>query len=358
MASSNIIQIPQVIFNPPKEVSIPPSVLNNNVYLIPSAKYYYGDKIPVPGSENEDLKILYSLKIDDVFPLLTVYAKSRNDQIGRNELNRPSSQIALSMKNQLRQYSDREDWFYYPRFDILLSQMKGFTTEKFIDDFYKFPLNPNADAFTVARLLEDYLRSGCEIELRKYLEEKDSIYLLNHSFDYYPLYNLFFLLTRFYSYPMEETQIQLSIRRFQTKYNSPERIFIDSVFNYQINNIQTVLDIVDQISVHGPEKIGLLFNTTNPQWFHWGNEYLAQLGKIPEGIENLADLNYIVAEKLYTWTDNQIEELCKRVNLVMPYPSEYPTRKSFVEDIAAKIGRFKADPRNAKLWNQQVLEKS
>jgi hypothetical protein len=362
MLSSLISEIPNVIFRPRKEIQIPPSAINDGVFLIPSAKYYYGNKMPVPntiGTENDkllSLQIWYSMKSDDIFPLLTVYTKSRSDQIGETGSTRPASQVALSMKSQLRQYPDREDWFYYPGFDLILGQMKGMTIEQFIDDFYRFPLNPKSDSFMVARLLEHYVTTGHEHDLRKYLEDRDVIYLQNHSFNFYPLYQLFFLLTRFYTYPFSESQFQLAKRRYSTEWNSPERVFIDSIFNYEIYNLPQILDIIDQITTQGPESVGKIFKTNNLDWVKWSNEYLLNMNKEPQNIDNLGNVNYIVAEKLFDFTDNDIEELCKNFNLVMPFTSEFPTRYSYIQDIASKIQRFKANPFNVILWNKQIVE--
>ena len=165
MSLSQLLQIPQVTFEPAGEIELPTSLQNNPGFpAIPSAKYYYvnpnGDKIPVintignPEEQLLFLRIWYGMKSDIIFPLLTVYAKAREDQIDRTENDRPGSQIVLSMKSQIKQFADREDWIYYDRFQLLLGQMKGQSIEEFISDFYRFPLNPSADAFMVARLLE------------------------------------------------------------------------------------------------------------------------------------------------------------------------------------------------------------
>ena len=367
MNNPQILEIPEVIFKFSGQINIPPSILNNNTsIIIPSAKYYYvsrdGDKVPVPntyGTDEEKLlsvQIWYHMNVNDVFPLLTTYAKSRRDQIGRNENNRPGSQIALSMKGQLKQFPDKDDWIYYDRFQLILGQAQGQSLEEFINDFYRFPLNPSADSFMVARLMESYFRDGDETQLRRYLQDKGIVHLANHSFDYYPTYHLFFLLTRFASYPFTEAQIQLSNRRYRTLWGSAERIFIDSIFHYEVYNLNLVLEIIDQIANQGPEKVGEIFGTNEPDWIRWANEYLANHGKTAQGIENLATVNYIVAEKLNSWTDLQIQDLCNILKLIPPFRSEYPTRYAYVADIAVKIQRFKADPASAALWKQQTVE--
>lgn len=99
MHNQQILQIPEVRFKPIEQINLPPSILNDNVFPMPSARYYYvnskGDKIAAPntiGNPEErflSLQIWYAMKSNNVFPLLTVYAKSRNDQIGINENDRP-----------------------------------------------------------------------------------------------------------------------------------------------------------------------------------------------------------------------------------------------------------------------------
>src|SRR5690349_1149774 len=107
MSSVQVLEIPQVIFQSSEEINLPPSLQTNTGFpSIPSAKYYYvntnGDKIPLPntiGNPEErlfSLKAWYGMKSNTIFPLLTVYAKSRDDQIDRNEFDRPGSVVALS----------------------------------------------------------------------------------------------------------------------------------------------------------------------------------------------------------------------------------------------------------------------
>ena len=370
--SSILLAIPQVVFRPYEEVIIPTSLQNNTSLgftefpVIPSAKYYYldsqGNKIPTSntvGTIEERLVAIqawYAMKSDTIFPLITTYAKARNDQIGRSGDNLPESTIALSMKGQIRQVYDANDWLHLPRFQLLISQTKGVSIQEFIGDIYRFPLNPSVDSFKVARLLEIYIKDGDELPIRKYLANRGITHLVDHSLKYYPIYYLFFLLTRLASYPLNQEQIQLSTRRSRTYFQSPERIFIDAIFQYNIYNIDEVLQIIDQIAQQGPESAGMLFGTQNPDWVRWADEYLINKGKPSVGIENLADVGNIVAEKLYTWSDIEIQGLCDRYQMLPPFTSEYPTRYSYVADIAVKIQRFKADPVGASLWKQQVVE--
>lgn len=367
MSTSQILEIPEVIFSPSRQIDLPLSI-HTNLYFpcIPSSKYYYisrkGDKVPVlnnVGSVEEQIhsaQAWYSMSSDEIFPLLTVYAKGREDQINRPPLDRPASQISFSMKSYLKQYPDSSDWFFDDKFQLLIGQMKIQSIDTFVNDFYRFPLNPSADAFTVARLLEMYIRDGDETPLRKYLKDRGIFHLVNHPFGYYPIYHLFFLLTRFASYPFSEAQIQLANRRLSTEKDSPAQIFIDSIFQYEIYNIPQVLALIDSIQSQGPLVSASLFGTQHDDWVRWGNEYLQNLGKPAEGIENIANLIYIIADKLYTWTDNDVEALCQRLNIPLPFRSEHPTRYSYITFIAGIIRRFRSDPADTLAWKNQVVE--
>ena len=366
MDKIQILNIPEVVFRPKNPIT-PPDILNNNVSFpcVPSCRYYYvsynGDKVPIinnVGTSEEQklsLAIWYNMPSDEVFHLLTQYAKGREDQIDRG-MDRPPSNIAFSMKRYEKQYPDSSDWFFEDRFQLLIGQAKIQSIDKFVNDFYRYPLNPSADAFMVARLMETYISSGDETELRKYLRDRGIYHLVNHSFGYYPVYELFFLLTRFASYPMTEAQLRLAERRSRTTFGSPERVFIDAIFQYEVYNITQVLQIIEQIASQGPMSVSNIFKTNNINWIRWADEYLKNLGTQAVGIENISNLNYIVAGKLYTWNDLQIEQLCNRLKITMPFTSQFPTRYSFVQDIAGRIIRFRSDPSEAALWKRQVVE--
>jgi len=329
MSSPKILEIPQVIFNPPKDIEIPDILKDKPSFpALPSAKYYYvnlnGDKIPMSnniGNPEEQLlyiKVWYSMKLNDMFPLETVYAKARKDQIGRKGLDIPDSDISFSIKSQIRQYEDSSDWIYEERFQIITGQMKRLSIDDILGDFYRFPLNPSADFFKVSYLLEMYVSDGDEEPIREYLKNCGAYHLENHSFGYYPIYYLFFLLTRFASYPMSENQLLLADRRNKTINGSPESIFIDAIFEYEIYDIKQVMDIIDQIATEGTVVAGKQFETNNLDWIKWADEYLQNKGKSTMNIENIAGLVYEIADKLYTWTDIQIEELCNKLKIEMP----------------------------------------
>jgi len=344
-----MLSLAQVVFEPTEEVKIPTT--GPSFPAVPSAKYYrlsgHGYRIPVINTvgtrqeQEESLKIWYSLKSDLIFPLETAYATARKDQIGLNSVECPASKISLSLKNYLRQRPDSSDWFFDDFFQFILGQTKRGSLSKLINDFYRFPTNPEANIFKAARLIEQYTYTGDETPLRKYLKDAYAFHLSEHSFGYYPTYELFFLLTRFASPPMSEEQLHLAERRNRTEFNSPERVFIDAVFEYEVYNLSELLKIIDQISTEGPEEVGKRFGTRHADWVRWADEYLRNKGKEAEKIEHLGDQLHILTDKFYTWTDYQIEELAQELELELPLRYDYPTRYSWVERIAITIRRFR-----------------
>ena len=113
MDKIQILNIPEVIFRLKNPIT-PPDILNNNLSFpcVPSCRYYIsdtGDKVPMinnVGSESEQklsAAIWYNMPSDEIFPLLTPYAKGRKDQINRG-MDRPPSNIAFSMKRYEKQF--------------------------------------------------------------------------------------------------------------------------------------------------------------------------------------------------------------------------------------------------------------
>lgn len=343
----SLSSVAELIFSPLETVQIPN--IEPSFPAIPSARYYYlsrnRHKIPMANivgnldERNESLKIWYSMKSDDVFYLRTSYAISRNDQIGLETHDRPLSEISLSMKSYIKQYPDSHDWFFDDRFQFILGQMKRRSLSDFLGDFYRFPLNPEANAFEVAMLLEQYVRDGDEEPLRNYLKNAQIWHLAYHSFGYYPIYELFFLLTRFASYPMNENQLYLSERRNRTAFDSPERIFIDAIFHYEIYDVSKVLDIIDKIEKEGPLSTGQEFKTNSEDWVRWADEYLQNMNKEPRDIKYMGERIYKLADDLNTWTDLQIAGLAQEYNVSLPIRKEYPARYPWVIQIAAAIKR-------------------
>src|SRR5579875_20345 len=319
-------------------------VPNTEFLIIPSAKYYYLNKdnirIPFPSSEIEDKKILYSMKKKEIFSLDTAFAKANPIQIGwpykikNGPADEAYSILANSLKGYLRQYTDDSSYLYFDQFHMITMLTKtGFletmSQSQFMTDLYLFPPNPASDIFLSSRLFDNYLTAGDEEPLRDYLHNCGVTHLDNHSFNYYPVYYLFFLLTRFYSYPLTENQIKLSIERNKYPFNSNEHKFIDCIFNYNID-IKEILNMLKDL-----KNTELKLGTTNEDWVRWADEYIFKPQKIDIKNFNIPSLD--IADKLYTWTDIEVEELLKKLDIIPPFRSEFITRYEYIYAIAVKV---------------------
>jgi len=356
------MQKTDVTFRPTISVVVPP--VHTSFPAVPSAYYYYynphGIKIAAPnnvGTSEEQaisLKIWYHLRSDQIFPLKTSYAEASKEQLGLDGIDRPSSILANSLKAGIRQYPESSDWILDDRFQMILGQMKRRSIDEFLGDFYRFPLNISADAFEAARLLEQYMRNGEEEPIRRYFAERGVNHLKDHSFGYYPIYYLFFLMTRYASYPMTENQLKLAEIRAQTEFDSPERIFIDAIFDFPIYQPEMLFAIIQQIQTQGPAAAGAQFQTSHADWVRWADEYLLNADKEPKAIPNLAAGTWVISDLLSTWTDNQIEEFARQLDLELPFRSEFPDRYSYIMSIAGTITYYRADPANTKRWMQMT----
>lgn len=331
---------------------------------VPSAFYGYPNSKGqiIPGTNNlgsreeqlTSLKIWYSMKSDEIFPLESVYTKAREDQIGLSGADLPSSDLSLSMKSQLRQSTLGDGWFFDDRFQIIVGQMKRSTSDRLIKEMYLYPLHPSADPFEAARLIEGYLRDGDETPIREYFRKRGVIHLQDHNLNYYPAYYLFFLMTRFASYPFTQAQLYLVERRGRTTFQSPEQQFIDAVFDYEVYEPAKLLQLIDRIQTEGPVAVGAQFGTTHQDWVRWGDEYLQNEGIAAQPIDNIAELTQPLATKLLTWTDLQLEELSRQLKLVLPMRIEYPTRSSYINSVAGAIALYRADPKRTAEWIQET----
>uniref|UniRef100_A0A6C0IWS9 Uncharacterized protein n=1 Tax=viral metagenome TaxID=1070528 RepID=A0A6C0IWS9_9ZZZZ len=352
----------RVVFRPINSTEVPQNFPSS--FALPSAFYYYtsslGEKIPAPvttGSPQEQqlsLTIWYSMRANEIFPLETVYARAREDQIATSPTDRPRSVISLSMKNRLRQFADSSDGFFEDRFQLLLGQMKRPSLEQFIGEMLLFPLAPSSDPFEAARLIEQYIRDGNDEPISRYFADRGVTHLIDHPYSYYPVYHLFFLMTRYASYPMNQEQLLLANRRRTAPFGSPEQIFIDAIFDYEIHDIDRLLQLIDRIALEGPGPVGREFKTNHHDWYRWGDEYLQNADVVPIPVDNFAEPVYLLSQKLYTWTDDQIDELVRRMNFDPPIRDEYPTRISYIESLSGTIALHRSDP---KKWIDQTETK-
>lgn len=361
------------IFSPNIEVELPADIIEGvDELAIPSAFDYYlnfqGEPVPHLRQPNDQLsaKVWYTLEQDFVFPLKTIYAEARPDQVNLLPSRRmPPSEIAWSLKTRQKQYPDENSQLESDFFEFLVNQTRTITVDQLLRDIYRFPVNPSVNIFEVAKLLEHYIRTGHEDDLRRYLEDLDIISLKDHSFGYYPIYELFFLLTRFASYPLSQAQIRLAHLRNQTVFDSPARRFIDAIFHLQITDLESVLTLVERIQNEGPESVGLELGTPFPDWVNWADEYLQLIGTDDHtGAFVLKheplDVGYVGAPvnqtspSYYTWTDLELVQLMEEAQLDLPDRSQFLNRYDWVENIASLVKRYRS---GAESNNQYGLRK-
>lgn len=96
--------------------------------------------------------------------------------------------------------------------------------------------------------------------INEYFQSRGIVHLIDHNIEYYPLYYLFFLLTRFASYPLSESQIiYAQIRKNGTL---EQKQLIDSIFDVKIT--PKILQLVKN-----PILLG-----ASPGWQRIGRDYL------------------------------------------------------------------------------------
>lgn len=316
---------------------------------IPSA-YYSRDGVPVlntVGTKKErriSALVWYRMLEDDAFPLKTSYANTRRDQLGLALP--PPSDASLSMTKRVRQIPDGIDWVQDERFAHIISQ----TTLPYsvlTDDIYRFPLNPNVNAYTVARLLVDAINDNDTSPLNTYLHRVGAGHLVGTLY-YYPAYHLFFLMTRLASRPLTEAQIRLSKLRAKTSPLSPSRQFIDAVYNLDIVDEDSLLEIAQRIHDDGPLAINI--GTTHSDWVRWAGEYLMRLDTTPINIVNWSGGVGDVSEKLTTWSDDLIDEKLKEWNLEPPFRSQFKSRQAFLQALAGVIYMHRSSAQIESLW--------
>jgi hypothetical protein len=331
------------------------AVLTVSGLPFPSHKYYYetpGGIIaePVSGTSDEiqtSYQIWYSMRSKQIYSLTTVYASTIPAQTywfdtalidyKRSVEYLPSSVLALSLKSQKRQYPDGGYWLYNSYIQQLVG--KNVPLDKIIRDYYLFPPHPSADILISATLTVDYHQNGDDSKIRKYLADRSVEHLVGANLNYFPPYYLYFLLTRYFSYPISENKIKLAELRSKVKINSPEQIIIDSV--YENKDITSAVTVIHNVMVSGPDIMLKTFDTQNKLWYLWADEYITSMNMEPIEITNFEDPISEISSKLFTWSDNKIAEIACNID---GYNEEkvirkYPTRLQYIQTIANFIQR-------------------
>ena len=241
----------------------------------------------------------------------------------------PDTNFYRAVKNQIRSEYSYRNWNPDPAFISITSARPRRSVDSFLKDFFLFPAHPDANIYLAAALTID----ENEREIAEYLRQRNVVFP-NTNWNYYPKYYLYFMLTRFYSYPLSPYQCQLAEIRAQ----QPEkRIFVDAVFDISEPAMQQLL----MRFLNSWEEIPTLFETYGPsdEWSAWPLDYLSMQKKREldeNGTYKLSEL----ADILITWPDTHLRDA---------FPEHIPSRKmhisrrSWIESLAGKLlmsGRF------------------
>ncbi len=314
-----------MIYEPKFSVTIPNS--DTSFLAVPSTTEGFlnwkNHIIPKIIHNKENLTVLYSLKSDEMFPLKTIYARSEND-INEDSGEKEEFRIANSIKGGIRQSYRNSDYFTDDKFKIIASSGNK-TLSEFYTDICKFPMNPSANPFIASDLV---VRRDNE-QILSYLQSNGVTNITE--FDYYPDYYLYFLLTRFYSYPFSDTQIKYS--KYRKNANTFQKRFIDNVFDFKEAKADIYVEILMQ--ENGIEKLKQYFDTKyDPSY--WPKEYI-ELMNVKERKSINPNLYYTtldLSEILITWTDN---ELLRDIKMTLPNRQTYFTRRAWIEAISGYL---------------------
>lgn len=293
---------------------------------IPSRNSFYltknGTVIPETSKieeEQQDIDALKSLKSDNFdYSLNTCYAINKSYREGDT--------IDLSLKENIRQRY-RPDYFFFNDWLKALSYSPpAKSLHQIYTEFCRFPCNPNSNIFYAARLAIEFDKSGDRTDIDKYLEScelKDYQYF---SLDIYPVYYLFFFLTRFYSYPFTDYQLRALQERIS------RREFVDSIFDIEYD--PRIFDLTN-------EELKSMLETPYDDWTKWAVEYLLQ----PKNKAELKLDEYHTTSELQgileTWSDNDIVEFAKKITIRLPERKIARFRSMWIGTIAEVLFTLK-----------------
>lgn len=264
--------------------------------------------------DEQNISLLYFFKTDDMSPAKTLYLKTIDEE---------TPAIELSIKGGIRQPYLDKFFFIEKKFQIVCSTTKR-SYVSLLQDICKFPMNSSANPF----LASDLVINGNIKKIKAYLYS-NGIFDISE-FEYYPDYYLFFLLTRFYSYPYSEVQIELARKRHDA--DVFQQRFIDAIF--ERDDAVKYTDILFQ--VNGKEKLQKYFQTQY-DFTDWANEYIDYENKKLKLNEKEYQSVISLSEILYSWTDNEIDSYADKLNFELPTRMTHNNRYSWVESIAEFI---------------------
>lgn len=317
--------------NPVVEIKKPvpvPELPSLDFPAVPSARYFYyaNDKITAclnKGTLEEQefsLRTWYAAKESENY-ILTPYARQGNIPVVNGYLDRLSS----SMKNQIRQVPVESE-IISPYTLRPFLQSAGKDLDDFIRDTYLFPYHPSAN-FVIAIDIAIH-----RDRIFEYLHERGITHLDGHNFEYYPRYYLFFILTRFASYPLNSGQVILA--QLRANGSKSQKEIIDSVFELELT-----VDILNLVTLK------IMPPGAAPGWESKAKEYLRFFE-----VRTNPDLNYNyisntpseVLKTFLNWTDQEIIDLCISKKLEIPKLNDYSTRKAWIMDIINLLRTYRS----------------
>jgi hypothetical protein len=277
-----------------------------------------GNRIPKASENIEDLKILDQLLGDSETNIRSCYSRERSES--------DESTLDISIKGGVRQR-------YNPNYFFINDFMKAISYSdppRSLDDIYeeicKFPCNPEANIFLAARLAIDYYTSQDRTSIDNYLISCECSDMLSYPIEIYPVYYLFFFLTRFYTYPFNLFQMNCLQKR------PLRRAFIDSIFDMS--------DLNSKILAYSNKYYQQVFETDFKDWDRWTSEYFNFYMTNSEKLRLDLDQVYTQDELfkiLSTWTDNDLLKLGTELNFTLPTRDHNPYRSSWIDTIVAVI---------------------
>ncbi len=288
---------------------------------VPSATEFYlsknGKKVPLPSDSPKDREILYSM-LNPETKVETVYAISSEART-----------LEASLKDYARQKYKPEYFFLNNLMKLLSTSAPTRDLDSIYQDFCKFPCNPESNIFRAATLAIDYVKIGETGDaIKKYLDEIGIEHLDQFSLDIYPVYYLFFLLTRFFSFPLSETQIQFAQERslaVKATEGQKKTRLIDAIFDDP--------DISITFLYWSDEEYKEYLKTPFDDWQKWTLDYLFAKPVEKLNLKKSYSTNEL-ADILYTWSDNQIVKFAEDLEFTLPTRDLSPTRKYWIDLIA------------------------
>ena len=299
--------------------------------------------IPLPSQEYADIDIWYSRKQPPQSNEIEVcYSKTSLDV---------PADIELSIKSSIRQIPNPDHlWMHNDQLTVVWSIGK-ISDERFYNDIFLFPINPAADIYRAAELSEYYVKYGGQYtHVDEYLEKCGVSHLDSTNFSAYPIYHLFFLLTRFATYPFSHTQIELSKLRLNET-NLSVKMFIDAIYETPNLNLSNINRLIEQIKA-SPDSSGESFDTPYFDWVRWADEYFSKpvnqqfdIDTIDTLIQN-NDLSGIIAY-FYERSDRTIQNIFEKYGLYrnfLPNRTLHSTRSLLVEHVGNVFMKNLATP--------------